>query len=363
MQNLLFDIAPLLETHWTGIPVYTARLARLLLDDPKIEPVFFVHGRLIETKQVLRSLDAMTGLYLRNDYERDRLPAVLRRSRIDKALFPSVKSMYAIAPSEASVVHDLTTIITPEYHDSANIEFHRNNLLREIESNDIVFATSMATADDISYYLDVPHEKIKVAHQFVDWPAEFNLNFESRYPRDLSLPYVLVIGTIEPRKNLRLVLEAIKEILAIDPELKIVIMGKVGWRLNDALAGDVDSFVAQGRLKFAGFVDEFKKYCLIRSCRFTIFPSLMEGFGIPVLESFDLGKPVLASFSSSIPEVGQEAAVYFDPLSKQDFVRGFHKLYDKVMNDPDLTKSNALNVAAKFTPENFFKPFRSWILK
>jgi glycosyltransferase involved in cell wall biosynthesis len=362
MRSILVDAGPLLESQWTGIPVFTARLCRLILSDPEIDPSFMIHGRPIERTQLARALGLRTGVYLRSAYELGRCIERSDRRAFEKVLYPSVKGAFDFAHREASVVHDLSTIVTPEFHVEANISFHRDNIIRELDTNDITFATSDATASDISYYLDVPRDKIKVVHQFVDWPAEFAPMFRSRYPTDSTLPFVLVLGTIEPRKNLNLVFSAMKEILDIDHDLQVLVLGKVGWHLDQVLAEEIKPFVDMGRLRFTGFVSEFKKYCLLRLCRFTIFSSLMEGFGIPVLESLDVGRPVLASFSSSIPEVGRDAAIYFDPLSKKDFLIAFERLYSETTNYPEKLTQTALAVASRFTPEAFFEPFRQWIL-
>jgi glycosyltransferase involved in cell wall biosynthesis len=362
MKSILVDAGPLLESFWTGIPVYTARLIRLILDDPEIDPAFMIHGRLVDRTQLLHTLELATGIYLRSAYERGRCIDWSERRSFQKVLYPSVKGAFDFAPREASVVHDLTTIVTPEFHVEANISFHRDNIIREIDTNDVTFAASEATASDISYYLGVPRKKIRVAHQFVEWPAEYALMFQSRYPTEATLPYVLVIGTIEPRKNLNLVFSAMQDILNIDRDLKVVVLGKAGWHLDQALAGEIKPFLDTGRLRFTGFVSEFKKYCLLRLSRFTVFPSIMEGFGIPVLESLYVGKPVLGSFSSSIPEVGGEVVTYFDPLSKSGFVAAFERLYAETMNNPKRITQAAVKVASRFTPKAFFEPFRQWIL-
>src|SRR5579871_6598677 len=115
MPSVLVDVSPLLETHWTGIPVYTARLVRLLLADPEIEARFMMHGRRIRKANVVHALEAMTGVYLRNDYERGRCIDSGDCESADKALFPTVKTSFGMAPREASVIHDLTTVVTPEY--------------------------------------------------------------------------------------------------------------------------------------------------------------------------------------------------------------------------------------------------------
>jgi glycosyltransferase involved in cell wall biosynthesis len=362
MKSILIDATPILESFWTGIPVYTARLLRLVLDDPEIDPAFMIHGRPIMRSHLVNALNLRTGVYLRSDYERGTCIDRSDRRSFEKALYPSVKTAFNFAPREASVVHDLTTIMTPEFHVEANISFHRDNITREIDTNEVTFATSQATASDISYYLGVPRNKIKVAYQFVHWPPEFVPMFRSRYPMDETLPYVLVIGTIEPRKNLNLVFSAMDDILKIDRDLKVLVLGKPGWHLDQVLAREIKPFVDTGRLRFTGFVSEFKKYCILRLCRFSVFPSLIEGFGIPVLESLNVGRPVLASFSASIPEVGRDAVTYFDPLSKEDFVGAFERLYYETANNPVEKKQAAFAVASRFTGKTFFDPFRRWIL-
>jgi len=362
MKSVLVDASPLLESHWTGIPVFTARLLRLILDDPDIDPAFMIHGRPIKREPLLQALALRTGVYLRSAYEQGICIDRSGGRSFEKALYPSVKTAFDFVPREASVIHDLTTIMTPEFHVEDNISYHRNNIAREVGTNEITFATSEATASDISHYLGVPRSKTRVAYQFVDWPADYPLMYRSRYPSDTTLPYVLVIGTIEPRKNLNLVFSALEEIFKIDDELKVLVLGKPGWHLDQALAQDVKPFIETGRLRFTGFVSEYTKYCLLRLCRFTVFPSLIEGFGIPVLESLTVGRPVLASFSSSIPEVGEDAVTYFDPLSKEDFVLAFKRLHNEVINNPMGLKQAANTVAARFTDKNFFTPFRQWIL-
>jgi glycosyltransferase involved in cell wall biosynthesis len=362
MKSVLVDASPILEGFWTGIPVFTSRLLRLLLDDAEIDPAFMIHGQLVSRAALLRALELRTGVYLRAAYERGSCIENSPGRVIDKALYPSVKTAFNFAPREASVVHDLTTIMTPEFHVEENISFHRDNIAREVASNEVTFAASEATASDINYYLGVPRGKIKVAHQFVEWPAEYPVKFRSLYPADAMLPYVLVIGTIEPRKNLSLIFSAIEDLLSLDQELNILVLGKPGWHLDQVLADEVKPFMESGRLRFTGFVSEFKKYCLLRLCRFTIFPSLIEGFGIPVLESLSVGRSVLASFSSSLPEVGGDVVTYFDPLSKEDFITKFASLYAETTGDSADLKRACLNTASRFTSQAFFAPIRQWIL-
>ncbi|MBV9735901.1 MAG: glycosyltransferase, partial [Acidisphaera sp.] len=99
---------------------------------------------------------------------------------------------------------------------------------------------------------------------------------------------------------------------------RVVVAGKAGWlQEREAIPPVLQDAVRRKRLVFPGFVTDFQKYKLLRFADASLYPSFFEGFGLPVLESLSVGTPCVASFSSSIPEVGGEACVYFDPFSAE----------------------------------------------
>ncbi len=87
--------------------------------------------------------------------------------------------------------------------------------------------------------------------------------------------------------------------------------------------------IAERRIVFAGYVGEYEKYKLLAGARATVYPSFFEGFGLPVLESLSVGTPCVASFSSSLPEAGGQACVYFDPYSISDLYRALRVVLDE----------------------------------
>ena len=94
MKSILVDASPILESYWTGIPVYTGRLLRLILDDPEIDPAFMIHGRPIMRPHLVRALKLRTGVYLRSDYERGICIDRSARRSFEKVLYPSVKTAF-----------------------------------------------------------------------------------------------------------------------------------------------------------------------------------------------------------------------------------------------------------------------------
>ena len=135
-------------------------------------------------------------------------------------------------------------------------------------------------------------------------------------------------------------------------------IGKRGWKVDASLAGMTDA--QRKSLLFSGFVSEFVKYRLIKGAEFLIFPSLCEGFGIPALEAMSLGKPVLASRSSSLPEVVGDAGVYFDPFSLNEFAAAL----EEIANPRKLAElaPKALRRNAAFGPERMARPVVDWAL-
>jgi glycosyltransferase involved in cell wall biosynthesis len=192
------------------------------------------------------------------------------------------------------------------------------SLIADLETNDLTVCVSQATADDVRAYLGYPPSRLVVAPNGVAWPDEYAAAAASS-PPPFAEPYLYVLGTLEPRKNLALVART----LAAHPEIldryKVVISGAPAWEDAEWVLPEATKAMAQaGRLVLTGFVPDAAKYALLRHARATIYPSFFEGFGLPVLESLSVGTPCIASVSSSIPEIGGGACRYFDPFSVAD---------------------------------------------
>ncbi len=123
--------------------------------------------------------------------------------------------------------------------------------------------------------------------------------------------YILSIGTIHPRKNYLRLIEAFAELPM--PNYQLVIIGKRGW-LYDAIFGQVKALGLETRVLFLDYVPAIDMPALLSGARMLAFPSLHEGFGLPVLEAQACGTPVVCSMVSSLPEAAGDAALFFDPL-------------------------------------------------
>ena len=270
-------------------------------------------------------------------------------------LFPSVKEYFKVSRREASTVHDVSTLVMPENHDRQNVDHHMRHLARQLATDEVVFCVSEATRAALALAYPSAADKTRVLYQYVDWPDNFAA-IDRNLPAPVMGRYAAVIGTVEPRKNLGLLLRALGRPEIRNSEMRFVIMGKQGWNTEEFMANLTPA--DREHLIFSGFVTEFMKYRLLRHAEFLVFPSIYEGFGIPALEAMSLGKPVLGAMTSSFPEVIGEAGVYFDPLSVSEFAAAFREISDERKLAELAPK--ALAGAASFGWERMAAPVVEW---
>jgi glycosyltransferase involved in cell wall biosynthesis len=313
-----FEISPLFEAHWSGIPVVTAHLAKQCLLDRELDWVFLYENIVIPRNLLSHLLIKASGEGFLSELER----LLFNGSTISKedasslvCVWPNIKSLIGRYKREAVIIHDLSTLLTPEFHHPDTIAHHSHRVASDCESSEHIFCVSEATRRDVMHYLGISGEKLSV----IPLGVEFNLGDlhaeVSLRRRVIAEKYVVVLGTLEPRKNGGIIFEMLGRDPALAGELRFVFVGRDGW-LNERsrLVDDLKRFgIDDDRVLFTGFVDDQIKMRLLLNCQFAIFPSRFEGFGLPVLECAALGKVVVASNSSSIPEVAPSRSVFFDP--------------------------------------------------
>jgi len=141
----------------------------------------------------------------------------------------------------------------------------------------------------------------------------------------ISKPYFLFVGTIEPRKNIAVLLEAYTAFRKENPDKKIgiVLAGKWGWKQQKLLPMIQNCPYVQD-IKLTGFVSEAEKKALYQNTLAFIYPSLYEGFGLPLLEAMQNACPVICSDAASLPEVGGKAVLYFHPTDTKTLTQHLH---------------------------------------
>ena len=198
----------------------------------------------------------------------------------------------------STMVHDLVPIHFPEWVHARTLRMHREKYRHAARTCDVLIANSSYTANDVAQTLSVPRERIHVAYPGVE--AAFAPEGERA---DLERPYILTVATLEPRKNLTTLVEAYR--LLGDLDLAHAVAGAAGW-------GEQPALDLPGVLRL-GFTSHERLPSLYRSASVVVYPSLFEGFGMPVVEAMACGVPVVASAHPSLAEACGDVAVRADP--------------------------------------------------
>jgi len=245
-------------------------------------------------------------------------------------------------------LHDLIFQFDPGSHKPLNIAYLRAMMPRFLRAADAVITVSECSRSDAVRIYRVPPDKIRVIHEGVDprfQPIE-NRETLAAVRQKYHLPdrFILHVGTIEPRKNLPLLFEALAALSRDSGPL--VVAGKVGW-LTEPIFERVKEAGVEDRITFTGYVPDDDLPALIGAASVLAMPSKYEGFGLPVVEAMACGTPVVASSASSLPEVGGDAALYAPP----DDARAWVEALRRVLADEALRASmreKGLRQAAKF---------------
>ncbi len=247
---------------------------------------------------------------VRTAWSRAGHPAVERLAgSLDAFLFSEWMYPAQRAGLRATVFHDLIPLRHPEWCTARTISMHKRKARNAAQTCDVVFANSAATAADLVSLLGIEPDRI------VHAPPGLEPGLGPDGPAaDLGGPTILGLGTIEPRKNLARLVEAWR---LLDREIGLVLAGGEGW-------GDRPD-LADPRIRRLGYVADGEVARLYRGASVLVFPSLFEGFGMPVVEAMACGTPVVASADPSLDEACGDAAVRVDPRDPEAIAEGIRE--------------------------------------
>lgn len=313
----------------TGIGRYTWELAKCLpAQDTVMSVRYFSRGQWMPsleshlqqtaTKRALRKR-LVLNRYTRRLYSFF-APALIQRqlAACADAIFHGTNFNVPSFPGRTvATFHDLSVYRYPEFHPAARVEFMRREIPKTLQRADFLIAVSEFTRREVIDYFNWPADKIR----------SIPLGVAPHYhPRDIleTQPvlsgmglrhgrYALCVATIEPRKNLERTLTAY-ELLPqnVRQRYPLVLVGASGWE-NSNLLARITKGQREGWILYLGFVPESDLPVVVAGAHLFIFPSLYEGFGLPVVEAMASGVPVLTSNRASLPEISQGAAMLVEP--------------------------------------------------
>lgn len=262
-------------------------------------------------------------------------------------IFPSVIIVYDITAFLPQIkdTHKMTTRIREKYF-----------LKLAMFNSKFIAAISDSTKNDLLKYFKVKSDKIFIL------PGAADARFKSINREDnqavkilekykIRGKYILSVGTLEPRKNILRTIEGYRRLLKdnIFSEYKLVIVGKKGW-FYENIFNEVKKINLEDKIIFAGYVADEDMIYLYSGAACFVYPSLYEGFGLPVIEAMACGCPVVTSNISSLPEVGGEAALYVNPYDIDEISAAIERiLSDEKLSDE--MRSKGLKQAENFSWE------------
>lgn len=254
-------------------------------------------------------------------------------------------------------LHDLIFLRYPELYKPIDRKIYAYKFRQACLQADKVIAISRQTRQDILSFFGIPEEKIEILYQGCDpvfgEPVAEAVKQAVREKYNLPSSYILYVGSIEERKNLLLLVQALKD---LKEDLPVVAVGR--WT---PYVKTIEAYIAEnrlgGRVRLLHTVSYSELPALYRMAALFVYPSFFEGFGIPVLEAQKAGVPVIAATGSCLEEAGGPAALYTDPTRASE-LRG---LIESVLNEPQLAENmrrNGWEYGRRFEPRKLAEEMR-----
>lgn len=327
-----FDATPLLVTR-AGIGKYTHALLCALGE------VASDHDYLLYANQPIPPDPTLTHAYYpRNYFPRSRwlweqaiLPRTIQRDQVDLFHFPNNSASLATRTPYVVTIHDASLFLHRQYHPWQRVVALRLMMPQIARRAAKIITVSHHARRELQRVLKLPAEKFTVIYQGVGehfrpitTPATVA---ELRKQHNLPAQYILYVGTLEPRKNLRRLVEAFSQLKRCSDyrQTKLVIVGANGWHMP-GFEQQIDALNLRDCIVQLGYVPEKDLPAIYALATCLAFPSLHEGFGIPPLEALACGTPVLTSQNSAMSEICADAAYFVDPTDIASIKDGLHAL-------------------------------------
>ena len=352
-------LADPIDNQRAGVHTYTSKLIENLLKIDQRNKYTFIHMRendffndknhfIIPKKRKL-GYGTYRKFFL--------IPRLLKKLKADLVFEPCHIGPFRTKAKKAVMIHDLTPILMPQYHEKRSTIIHRLLLKKVLKKSDLILTASETTKRDINSYIG-KKKNINVVPLGIDFKREktelefFLTNGYPKPKKENKEPYILYLGTIEPRKNLERLISAY---LDLNLKQKLIIAGEIGWK-----AEQIVKKADNPKIILTGFVSEEEKTKLYKNADLFIYPSYYEGFGLPPLEAMANGTPVICSNTGSLGEIFKDHAVTFNPLNKLELQLSIKRvLEDKKLQNTLI--NNGLKFAQKFswkkTAEDTLKSF------
>lgn len=288
------------------------------------------------------------------------LPTLVQKRKIDVFHSP-VNVLPERLPKQCATVvtlHDLAFLRFPHVLTRFKRLYHQTFTIRSLKRANMLITVSESTKQDVHELVGIARERIQTVYPCIDKKFQTIPTQEAlqafRRQQGLTEGFILYLGTLEPRKNIQTLIEAYAQLRQhTSTREKLVIAGGKGW-LYDTIFARVQELRIENEVMFPGFVADTEQALWYHAATAFAFPSLYEGFGIPVAEALACGVPVVTSNISSLPEAGANVALCIDPHNPEALAEALHQ----AIHDPLLrarTHEMAPVVAEQFSLQHMIE--------
>jgi glycosyltransferase involved in cell wall biosynthesis len=276
---------------------------------------------------------------------------LLRKLKADVFFSPDGQCSLTTGVPQCVVIHDLGFLHHPEGYKKSHWLYLRKYTPKFIKKAIRIVTVSHFSKSDIISRYKTNKEKIDIVYNGVKQifqPSGLDQgNFiKEKYANGSE--YFLYVGAIHPRKNLVNVLKAFSIFKRrLKSSMKLVLAGRLAWK-NEEFLHAMNTYKYKEDVVLTGYLEENEIVRLMGAAYALVYPSLCEGFGVPVIEAMACGVPVLTSKNSSMQEIGEDAAIYFDPYNIDDIADKLMRIYKDENERKELIKKGFI-VAKKYT--------------
>lgn len=333
--KIRIEVSSLATPHQSGVSSYTRLLVNACAANPSLDvsaPYFNFLRRQplpsINNRKLLRENPLIPLRVYAKAQSFSLAPAFdIGMPKVDLTIFPNFATWPTINSRHvATVIHDLTYLYFPEVVEEKNLAHLQRVVPRSIKKADLIITVSESVKKELINEFNLDPQRCIVTPIPPD-ESFFNIvstkdisSVKNKYSLTQNKKYIYFIGNLEPRKNLKTLIEAYTLLPDdIKNDYSLVLAGGKGWKTQETQAS-IDSAVASGEdVKHIGFIDQNDSAALYQGASLYVMPSLYEGFGMPILEAMASGTPVVASDIPVLREVGAGYATYANPRDPKDF--------------------------------------------
>lgn len=343
-MKILIDLTSL-DDNFSGIERFALNISKnLIMQDSNNKYILVFKNKIHNDFQSIIDNSKIVAKVLKGKnkliFNQIILPYNLYKIKADKYLFLAFPSPILFRRKNIiNTIHDLTAFLYPETMDYKSMLYFKYSIKNAVKISETILTVSKSSMDDIIDKFNVSNIYIiynGISEVFENFKYDKNTNEKIIKKYNLENDYFLSLCTVEPRKNIKLLLEAYSHIIKNNKKTnKLVLAGRRGWKFEEIIS-NIDKTIIDENVIFTGFIDEEElPYIYINASKF-IFPSLYEGFGIPIIEAGYLQVPIIISDIKSSIEVTNKNAIIFKNNNMNDLedkllIENSNKIFEKTI--------------------------------